>query len=102
MSSAPATTPEECRQLAAVIARKLNGATGPTVLYMPLRGLSLLTTEGQVLHDPEADEALFATLRELIDTSNVEVHEVDADVNDPGFALAMAERLHELVTGMAR
>ena len=96
--AATRTTPEECRQLAAVIARKLNGATGPTVLYMPLRGLSLLTTEGQVLHDPEADEALFATLRELIYTSNVEVHEVDADVNDPEFALAMANRLHELLT----
>jgi uncharacterized protein (UPF0261 family) len=25
------------------------------------------------------------------------VHEVDAEINDPQFALAMAERLHELV-----
>ena len=95
--AATRTTPEECRQLAAVIARKLNAATGPTVLFVPLRGLSLLTTEGQVLHDPEADEALFSTLRELVDRSKVEMHEVDADVNDQQFALAMAERLHELV-----
>ena len=42
------------------------------------------------------DEALGA-LREEIDPSNVEVHEVDADVNDPGFATAMADRLHELI-----
>jgi hypothetical protein len=27
----------------------------------------------------------------------VEVHEVDQDVNDPEFALAMANRLHELI-----
>jgi uncharacterized protein (UPF0261 family) len=27
----------------------------------------------------------------------VEVHEVDADVNDPAFARAMADRLHELI-----
>jgi hypothetical protein len=27
----------------------------------------------------------------------VEVHEVDADVNDPAFALAMANRRHELI-----
>jgi hypothetical protein len=27
----------------------------------------------------------------------VEVHEVDADVNDPAFATAMADRLHELI-----
>ena len=92
-------TPDECRELAAVIARKLNAASGPTVLFVPLRGLSLLTTEGQALYDAEADDALISTLRELIDRSAVELHEADTDVNDPEFALAMATRLHELVTG---
>jgi uncharacterized protein (UPF0261 family) len=91
------TTPEECREIASIIARKLNAATGPTVLYVPLGGVSAIATEGQVFHDPEADEALFSTLRELVDASRVEVHEVDADVNDPRFALAMADRLHELI-----
>ena len=52
-----------------------------------------------MFHDPEADEALFSTLREELDTSKVEVHELDADVNDPAFALAMANRLHELIGG---
>ena len=97
--AATRTTPEECRELAAVIAGKLNAATGPTVLFVPLRGLSLLTTAGQVLHDPEGDEALFSALREHVDRTRVEVHEVDTDVNDPTFAQAMAERLHELVSG---
>jgi uncharacterized protein (UPF0261 family) len=69
------------------------------VLFVPLRGLSLLTTEGQVLCDSEADEALISTLRERIDRAKVEMHEVDADINDTAFALAMAERLHELVAG---
>ncbi|MDP9255918.1 MAG: Tm-1-like ATP-binding domain-containing protein [Actinomycetota bacterium] len=97
--AATRATPEECRELGAVIARKLNAAIGPTVLFVPLRGLSLLSTEGQVLRDPEGDEALFSTLRELVDGSKVEVHEVDADINDPRFALAMANRLHELAAG---
>ena len=97
--AATRTTPDEYREIGALVARKLNAATGPTVLYVPLRGLSMLTTEGQVFHDPEADEALFGTLRELVDRSKVEVHEVDAEINDPQFALAMAERLHELVAG---
>jgi uncharacterized protein (UPF0261 family) len=96
------TEPGECRELAAVIARKLNAATGPTVLFVPLRGLSLLSTEGQTLCDPVAEEALFSELRKLLDRSKVEVHEIDAAINDRAFALAMAERLHELVTGMAR
>ena len=85
-----------------MIARKVNGATGATALFVPLRGLSLLTTAGQVLHDAEGDEALFSALRELVDRSTVELHEIDADVNDPQFALAMADRLHELVHGVRR
>ena len=91
------TTPDECREIARIVARKLNAATGPTVLYVPLRGVSMIATEGQPFHDPEADEALFSTLREELDTSTVEVHELDLDVNDPEFALAMANRLHELI-----
>jgi uncharacterized protein (UPF0261 family) len=91
------TTPDECRQIGEIVARKLNAATGPTVLYIPLRGVSAIAVEGQVFHDPEADEALFGTLRERVDASRVEVHEVDTHVNDPAFALAMANRLHELI-----
>jgi uncharacterized protein (UPF0261 family) len=91
------TTPAECREIARIVAGKLNAAESPTVLYVPLRGVSAIATEGQVFHDAEADEALFSTLRELVDTSKVEVHEVERDVNDPEFALAMANRLHELI-----
>jgi uncharacterized protein (UPF0261 family) len=91
------TTPDECRAIGRIIAEKLNAATGPTVLFLPLRGVSAIDVEGQVFHDPEADEALFETVRSTIDTSKVELHEVDADVNDPAFALAMANRLHELI-----
>ena len=95
------TTPEECREIARILARKLNAATGPTVLFLPLRGVSAIATEGQPFHDPAADEALFATLREELDTEKVEVHELELDVNDPEFALEMANRLHELI-GAAR
>jgi uncharacterized protein (UPF0261 family) len=91
------TTPEECREIGRIVAGKLNAATGPTVLYVPLRGVSMIAVEGQVFHDPEADEALFSTLRDEVDASKVEVHELDADVNDPEFALAMADRLHALI-----
>ena len=94
------TTPEECREIARVIAAKLNAATGPTELFIPLRGVSVIATEGQVFHDPEADAALLRGLHETLG-DGVEVHELDADVNDPAFALAMANRLHELIGGRA-
>ena len=88
------TTPEECAELGRRIARKLNAAKGPITLFVPLRGVSLIATEGQVFHDPEADEALFAALRETIDP-RVDVCELDTHVNDPEFALALADTLHE-------
>jgi uncharacterized protein (UPF0261 family) len=90
------TTSEESAELGRRIARKLSAATGPTALFVPLRGVSMIATEGGPFHDPEADEALFAALRKGLG-ENVELHEVDTDVNDPAFAEAMADRLHELI-----
>jgi uncharacterized protein (UPF0261 family) len=89
------TTPEECAELGRRIGRKLSAATGPTALFVPLGGVSMIDVEGQPFHDPEADAALFAGLRETLD--GVEVHEVEADVNDPELAVAMADRLHALI-----
>ncbi len=90
------TTPDECRELGRRIGRKLSAAKGPTALFVPLRGVSMIATAGQPFYDPDADAALFEGLRETLGP-NVEVHELDTDVNDPEFALAMANRLHELV-----
>jgi uncharacterized protein (UPF0261 family) len=90
------TTPDECRELGRRIGRKLSAATGPVALYVPLRGVSAIAVEGQVFHDPEADAALLEGLRETLE-SNVEVHEEEADINDPRFAAGMAERLHGLI-----
>ena len=70
------------------------GETGPP-LFVPLKGVSMIAVEGQVFHDPAADEALFSALREHLDPK-VETHWLELDINDERFALAMADRLHEL------
>ena len=93
------TSPEECAELGRTIARKLNAATGPAALFVPLRGVSLLATEGQVFHDSAADEALFGALREGVDRARVEVHELDLDINNREFALTRADRLHAFYQG---
>nr|BBH93183.1 hypothetical protein KTA_13820 [Thermogemmatispora argillosa] len=90
------TTPEECAALGHIIARKLNQARGPTALFIPLRGVSLIDTEGQPFYDPEADQALISALKADLQP-HVEVHELDMDINDPRFAQAMARRLDELI-----
>jgi uncharacterized protein (UPF0261 family) len=88
------TTSAECAELGRRIARKLNAARGPVTLFLPLRGVSLIDTEGQVFCDPEADRALFDALRETLDPG-ADVRELDTDVNDPAFARAMADTLDE-------
>jgi uncharacterized protein (UPF0261 family) len=90
------TTPEECGELGRTIGRKLSAATGPTVLFVPLKGVSMIAVEGQPFYDKAADDALLVGLHETLGPS-VEVHEVDTDINDAAFADAMADRLHELI-----
>ncbi|HEV3375795.1 MAG TPA: Tm-1-like ATP-binding domain-containing protein [Thermoleophilaceae bacterium] len=87
------TTTEECAELGRRIARKLSQATGPVSLFVPLRGVSMIDAEGQPFHDPEADGALFEALREGLDGSQVELVELDNNVNDEEFAMAMVDKL---------
>jgi len=90
------TTPEECRELGRRVGAMLSAATGPTALFVPLKGVSMIAVAGQPFHDPAADEALRQGLSETL--AAVEVHELDLDVNDERFAVAMADRLHEMIT----
>lgn len=92
------TTPAEMAELGRRIAAKLAAATGPTELFIPLRGVSAIDVDGAPFRDAEADAALFAALREGLAGSSVVVHEVDQAINDPGFGTAMAEALHHHIT----
>ncbi|MGG3281813.1 Tm-1-like ATP-binding domain-containing protein [Paenibacillus solani] len=91
------TTVEENRQLGEKIAEKLNEAQGPTVLMLPLKGVSMLDVEGEAFHGTEEDETLFNTLRQRIDRKNVELIEMNTDINDQAFAVAAADKLMELM-----
>jgi uncharacterized protein (UPF0261 family) len=92
------TTPEECAELGRRLGAKLSAATGPVALFVPLRGISAISGEDGPFSDPDADAALLAGVRETLAPS-VELHEVDAHVNDPAFAVAMAARLDEFLGG---
>ena len=92
------TTPAECAELGRRVGAKLSAATGPVALFVPLRGISAIAGEGGPFFDPDADAALLAGLRETL-APQVEVHEVDAHINDEAFAAATAARLDELLGG---
>ena len=86
------TTPDECREIGRRIGGQLNKSTGPTVVLLPLKGVSMIDREGQPFHDPAADAALFDVLRSGL-RDGIRVRELDAHVNDPEFAHALADEL---------
>ena len=92
------TTAEETAQLGRQIAEKLSAASGPTALFMPLGGVSMIAVEGQPFYDGAADEALFSAIRENL-ASSVELIEMECDINDPAFAAAMAQKLDGYMKG---
>ena len=51
------TTPEETAELGKIIAHKLNEATGPTTVLIPIQGVSAIDKTGQPFDSPEAREA---------------------------------------------
>ncbi len=86
------TTRAECAELGRIMAGKLNRATGPLSVFIPLGGVSLIDLPGAPFHDPAADAALFRELKAGL-RPDIEVVEMTCDINDPAFATAMAERL---------
>jgi uncharacterized protein (UPF0261 family) len=93
------TTAEETAILGERLGQLVSSAQGPTAVFLPLRGISAIATEGMAFHDPEADQRLFEAIRANITNDAVELTEMDTDINDPTFARAMAARLIELVEG---
>jgi len=86
------TTAEENAELGRIIAEKLNAATGPTALALPLGGVSMLDEDGAEFDDPEADAALFDAFRSHLDET-VELIESEAVINDEAFAQIIADKL---------
>lgn len=91
------TTIEENRRLGEIIAEKLNATEGPTVLMLPLKGVSMIDVESGPFYGPEEDKMLFDTIREKIDLSKVELIEMNLDINHKEFALVAAKKLVELI-----
>jgi uncharacterized protein (UPF0261 family) len=91
------TTPDECAAIGLRIAEQLQRAQGPVVLMLPLRGVSAIDADGKPFADPEADRVLFETLRAHATAPHIRVEDVDAHINDPAFAEAVAARMLDLL-----
>src|SRR5207237_4187882 len=60
------TTPAENDKLGKEIAEKASAAQGPTAILLPLKGVSAIDREGQPFCWPEADQALFQSIRNWV------------------------------------
>ena len=90
------TTPAENDQLGKEIAQKASAARGPTAVLVPLRGVSAIDREGQPFWWPEADQALFQSLRNWM-SPQVRLVELDLHINDAEFAEAAVDTLLSLL-----
>src|SRR5699024_3595561 len=74
------TSEKENEEIGEVLSEKLNLANDYTTVMFPLKGLSGLDVEGKNFYAPEADRALFDTIKKNIDGSKVELVAMDKDV----------------------
>lgn len=80
------TTPEENRQCARWIAKKLSKSISPVHVLLPTLGLSALDSPGKPFYDPDANNALFVELeKSLAGLDNVRIERIDAHINDQAF-----------------
>lgn len=70
------------------------GDRGPAVQAMARGAEEVVDLPGRPFHDPVADAALIRELR-AGPRPDIELVEMEADINDPAFARAMAGRLDE-------
>lgn len=94
------TNVEECVQLGKIIAEKVNDYTAPVTVLIPKKAISVISAEGKPFHDPQADKALFDSLKSHLNPS-VPVIEVDAEINEGVFAAACARALLENIAAKA-
>ena len=77
-------TPEELRGVGKVTAKKLNLSTGPTRVFIPLKGFCDPDREGFPHWDPEGNQAFIESLEEGL-RPDIPVVTLDVHINDQDF-----------------
>ena len=88
------TTPEECAEIGRITAIKLNQASGPVTVLIPLQGVSAIDKIGGPFYSQEALNAYRRALKASL-SPTIRLVELDAHINDESFALVAADLLME-------
>jgi uncharacterized protein (UPF0261 family) len=86
------TNVEENRKMGEMLAAAANAATAPVAILIPLRGVSMLDSEGGRFWGPEADKACYDAIKQNL-RPGIPVYELDHNINDPEFSEAVARTL---------
>jgi uncharacterized protein (UPF0261 family) len=92
------TTAGEMAELGSRIGRKVAAAKGPAEVFWPDRGVSALDADGQPFRDLAADDSCCTALDRELTAAGRTLRRVDAHINDPEFAILLADRLHQMIT----
>ncbi|MDE2638784.1 MAG: Tm-1-like ATP-binding domain-containing protein [Chloroflexota bacterium] len=90
------TNIEENRRIGEMIAAAANAASAPVAIILPLKGVSMLDSEGGAFWDPAADAACFDAIKSGL-RKDIPVIELACNINDPPFAGAAAGALLNLM-----
>jgi uncharacterized protein (UPF0261 family) len=88
-------SPEQLDEVAAIFAAKLNRATGPVKILVPLRGWSSVDSPGNPTYDPAEDRGFVEALKREL-RPEIVVREVDAHMEEPAFAKVVIEVAREI------
>jgi uncharacterized protein (UPF0261 family) len=75
-----------------MLAAAANAASAPVAFLFPLRGVSMLDSEGGRFWDPEADKACYDAIKANV-RADIPVYELNYNINDPEFSSAVAKTL---------
>ncbi len=86
------TNVEENEILGKQLAERLNRSAAPVAVLIPLKGISQVNVEGGIFYQPDADRALFDSIKNNCDP-NIPVTETDMHINDAAFAELLVDTL---------
>jgi uncharacterized protein (UPF0261 family) len=86
------TNASECAELGRILAEKANACRAPVTVLLPKKAISIISATGKPFHSPEADAALFASIKQHL-KPGIPLLEMDCEINAPEFAEACAKTL---------
>lgn len=89
-------TPEEQLAGTQFVVEKLNRATGPVTVVVPLGGGSIMDIEGGAFWQPEVNRRCWDLLRDGL-KKDIRYVEIGLHINDPAFAEAALTELNNLI-----